>query len=114
MRLRLCKEDLFTLLLRRRYIHHSTEVATLEVAEKLYLMLHELVHQHESRFLGSTKPANQLVAYIWKSSNGLKVILDTPIEICLCMICIVWALLCNDADPLGQAYTLKALTNETE
>jgi hypothetical protein len=28
------------------YFHCSIEVATLKVAEKLYLMLHELVHQH--------------------------------------------------------------------
>ena len=33
--LRLRKEDLFTLLLRHKYIHHLTEVATLKVAEKL-------------------------------------------------------------------------------
>ncbi len=35
MRLGLCKEDLFTFPLRRGYFHHSTEVATLEIAEKL-------------------------------------------------------------------------------
>ena len=62
--LRLCEEDLFTLLLRRGYFHCLTEVATLEVAEKLYLMPHELVHWHESGLLSHTKPANQLVAYI--------------------------------------------------
>ncbi len=103
MRLRLRKEDMFTLLLHRRYIHCSTEVTTLAVAEKLYLTLLELMHWHESGFLGRTKPANELVAYIWKSGDGLKVILDTLVKVCLCMICIVWALLCNDAGPLGQA-----------
>jgi hypothetical protein len=46
--LRLCEEDLFTLLLCCGYIHCSTEVTTLKVAEKLYLMPHELVHQQES------------------------------------------------------------------
>jgi hypothetical protein len=91
------------------------EVATLEVAEKkLYLMPRELVHRHESRLLGRTKPANQLVAYIWESGNSLKVILDTHVEVCLHMICIVWALLHDDAGPLGQAYALKALTHETK
>jgi hypothetical protein len=90
------------------------EVATLKVAEKLYLTPCELVHQHDSRFLRSTEPANKLVAYIWKSGNGLKVILDTHVKVCLCTICIVWALLRNDAGPLGQAYALKALTHETE
>jgi hypothetical protein len=58
----LCKEDLFLLLLRRRYVHHSTEVTTLELAEKLYLTPYELVYWHENRLLKSTEPANQLVA----------------------------------------------------
>ncbi len=49
--LRLRKEDLFTLLLRRVYIHRSTEVVTLKVAEKLHLTPHELVHWHESGLL---------------------------------------------------------------
>jgi hypothetical protein len=111
---RLRKEDLFTLLLRCRYIHRSTEVGTLKVLEKLYSIPRELVHQHESGLPGRTKPANQLVAYILESSNGLKVILDILVEVCFCTICIVWALLCNDAGPLGQAYALKALTHETK
>ncbi len=42
------EEDLFTLLLRRGYVHHSMEVVTLEVAEKLHLTPHELMHWHES------------------------------------------------------------------
>ncbi len=58
----------------------ESTVATLEVAEKLYLMPRELVHRHESGFLRSTEPANQLVAYIWKFGDGLKVILDTLVE----------------------------------
>jgi hypothetical protein len=90
------------------------EVTTLEVAEKLYSRLRELVHRHQSGLLGSMEPANQLVAYIWKSGNGLKVILDTLIEVCLCTMCIVWASPHNDAGPPGQAYTLKALTHEAE
>jgi hypothetical protein len=91
------------------------EVATLEVAEKLYLMPHELVHRHESGFLRSMEPANQLVAYVRESGNGLKVILDTRlIKDCLFTICIVWASLCNDAGPLSRAYALKALTHEVE
>ncbi len=75
------EEDLFTLLLQCRYVHHSTEVTTLEVAETLYLMLHELVHWHESRFLKSTEPANQLVAYVWESGNSLKIIPDTLVKV---------------------------------
>ena len=64
VRLRLRKEDLLTLLLRRGYIHRLTEVVTLKVAEKLHFTLHELMHPHESKLLGHTKPASQLVAYI--------------------------------------------------
>ncbi len=125
----LCKEDLFTLLLRRSYVHclaevtttlllrpiyiHClAEVTTLEVAEKLHLTLHEFVHWHESRLLRSTEPANQLVAYVRKSGNGLKIIPGTLVKVCLHTICIIWASLCNDAGPLSQAYTLKALTHE--
>jgi hypothetical protein len=112
--LRSCKEDLFVLLLHRRYIHHLKEVATLKIAEKLYSTTHELVHWHASKLLRSTEPANQLVAYVWESGNGLKVIPDTLVNVCLRMICIVWASLHNDTGPLGQAYALKALTHEVE
>ncbi len=41
--LRLREEDLFTLLLWRGYVHCSTEVITLKVAEKLHLTPHELI-----------------------------------------------------------------------
>jgi hypothetical protein len=60
------------------------------------------------------KPVNQLVAYIWETGNSLKVIPDTLIKVCLCMICIILALLHNDAGQLGQTYIylLKALTHE--
>jgi hypothetical protein len=75
------EEDLFTLLLPRRYVHRLTEVTTIEVAEKLYLMLRELVHWHEIGLLRSTEPANQLVTYVWESGNGLKVISDTLVEV---------------------------------
>ncbi len=108
------EEDLFTLLLRCRYVHHSTEVTTLKVAEKLYLMLHELMHRHEVRLLRSTEPANQLVPYVQESGQGLKIIPDTLVKVCLRTICIIWASLCNDAHPLSQAYTLKELTHEVE
>ncbi len=114
VRLGLREEDSFTLLLHCRYAHHLTEVTTLEVAEKLYSMPHELVHWHESGLLRSMEPVNQLVAYVWESSNGLKIIPDTLVEVCLCRICIVWASLWDDARPLSQAYTLKALTHEVE
>jgi hypothetical protein len=81
VRLGLCEEDLFTLLLRCKYVHCLTEVTTLEVAEKLYLMPHELVHRHESGLLRSTEPANQLVPYVWKFGDGLKIIPDTLVEV---------------------------------
>ncbi len=72
--LRLHKEDSLTFLLCCEYFHCSTEVATLEVAEKL--MPCELMHWYECGLLGHTKPANQLVAYIWETGNSLEVILD--------------------------------------
>ncbi len=114
VRLGLRKEDLFTLLLHCRYVHHLTEVTILEVAEKLYSMPHELVHWHESGLLRSTEPANQLVTYVQESGNGLKIIPDTLIKVCHRTICTVWALLRDDAGPLSQAYALKALTHEVE
>jgi hypothetical protein len=60
------------------------------------------------------EPANQLVAYIQKSLEGLKVILDTLVKVCLRTICTVGALLHDYAGPLGQAYALKALIHEIE
>jgi hypothetical protein len=82
----LCKEDLFTLLLRRGYIHHSMEVVTLKVAEKLHLTPHELMHWHESGLFCRMKPANQLVTNVWEPGNGLKVVPDALVEVCLRLI----------------------------
>jgi hypothetical protein len=42
------EEDLFTLLLRCGQLHCSMDVATVKVAEELYLMPHEFMHQHEA------------------------------------------------------------------
>jgi hypothetical protein len=112
--LKLHEEDLHTLLLRRGYFHCSTEVATLEVAEKLHSTPCKLVHWHECGLLGRTKPENQLVAYIWETGNSLKVIPDALVKVCLWTICIVWALLCDETGPLCQAYVLKALTHEAK
>ncbi len=114
MHLRLRKEDLFTLLLRGGYVHCSTEVVTLEVAAKLHLMPHEVMHRHESRLLCCTKPANQLVANVGKPGDGLKVVPDALVEVCICMICIVQASFRDNAGPLCQAYILKALTQEAK
>ncbi len=111
VRLRLCEEHLFTLLLRRGYVHCSTEVVALEVAEKLYSTMHELMDWHESGLLGRMKPENQLVTNVGEPGNGLKVVPNTFVEFFLCTICIFWTLLCNDAGPFGQAYVLKTLTH---
>jgi hypothetical protein len=108
------KEDLFTLLLRRGYVHCLTEVVTLKVAEKLHLTLHELVHWHESGLFCRIKPANQLVANIWEPGNSLKVVPDALDKVCLRPICIVGASFCGDAGPLRQAYVSKALTQEAK
>ncbi len=114
MHLGLRKEDLLTLLLRCGYFHCSTEVATLEIAEELYLMPHELMYWPESRLLGSAKPADQLIANIGEPSNCLKIIPSVFIKACLCTICIIWASLCYDIGPFGQAYVLKTLTHQAK
>jgi hypothetical protein len=46
--------------------------------------------------------------------NGLKVVPDALVEVCLCTIFSVWALLCDESGPLGQAYILKALTQDAK
>ncbi len=112
--LRLRKEDLLTLLLCRGYVHHSTEIVSLKVAEKLHSTPHELMHWHESRLLCHTKTANQLVANVGEPGNGLKVVPDVLSKVCLRTIRIVRALFCNNAGPLCQAYILKALTQEAK
>jgi hypothetical protein len=114
VRLGLREEDLFTLLLCRGYVHCSTEVVMLKVAEKLHLTPHELMHWHESRLFCRTKPANQLVANVWETGNGLEVVPDAHVEVCLCLICIVRISFCNNAGLLCQAYILKALTQEAK
>jgi hypothetical protein len=91
MRLVMREEDLFTLLLRRGYFHSLMEAATLKIAEKLYLKPHELMHWHESGLIGSTKPADQLVTYFGEPGNGLKVIPDTLVKVCLCTTCVIGA-----------------------
>jgi hypothetical protein len=111
VRHRLHEEYLFTLLLRRGYVHHSTKVVALKVAKKLYSTAHELVHWHESGLLGRTKPANQLVANVGEPGNGLKVVHDTFNEFFLRTICIFWTSLCDDAGPFGQACMPKTLTH---
>jgi hypothetical protein len=105
------KEDLFTLLLHRGYVHCSTEVVALKVAEKLYLTMHEIMHWQESGLLGRTKPGNQLVANVGEPGNGHKVVPDTFVNVFLCKICIFWTSLCDDAGPFDQAYVLKTLTH---
>jgi hypothetical protein len=90
------------------------EVVTLKIAEKLHLTPHELVHWHESRLLGRTKPANQLVADVGEPGNNLEVVPDALVKVCLCPICIVWASFHDNAGPLCQAYVLKALTQEAK
>ncbi len=77
-------------------------------------MPHELGHWHESRLLGSTKPADQLVAKIGEPGDGLKVIPDAFIKVCLCTVCVVGTLLCNDMCPFGQTFVLKTLTHQVK
>jgi hypothetical protein len=107
-------EDLFTLLLRRGYLHCLTEVATIKIANELHLMPYELMHWHEGGLLGSMKPENQLVASIGEPSNCLKVILDAFVEVCLRTVCIGGALLGNDICPFSQTYIVKTLTHQAK
>jgi hypothetical protein len=81
VRLRLREEDLLTFLLRCGYFHPSTEVATLKVAEKLHSVPCGLVHWNEYGLLGRTKPANQLVVYVWETGGSLEVIPDALIKV---------------------------------
>jgi hypothetical protein len=90
------------------------EVATLKIAEELYLMPHELVHWHESGLLGGTKPVNQLVTNPREPGNGLKVIPDAFIEVCLHMICIVGASLCYDVCLFDLTNVLKTPTHQVK
>jgi hypothetical protein len=95
-------------------VHCSTEAVTLEVAEKLHLVPHELVHRHESGLLCCTKPENQLVTNVREPDDSLKVVPDALVEVYFRTICIIRASFCNDAGPLCQAYVLKALTQEAK
>ncbi len=112
--LRLREEDLFTLLLRHGYVHSSTEVVTLKVAEKLHSTPHEVVHWHESRLLCHTKPANQLVTNVGEPGDGLKVVPDALVKVCLHTICIFEGSFRDNAGPLCQAYVLKAVTQKAK
>ncbi len=108
------KEHLFTLLFCCGQLHGLMGVATLKIADELYSTLHEHKNWHESGLLGSTKQADQLVTNIGEPCDCLKVIHDAFIEVCLCMVCIVGALLHNDVGPFGQAYILKTLTHQVK
>jgi hypothetical protein len=107
MRLGLCKEDLFALLLHCEHFHHLMDVATVEVAEELYFMPHEVMHRHEGGILGSTKPADQLVADIKEPGDCLKVITDAFVKVHHNMVC-------NGGALLGQTYILKTLTHQNK
>ncbi len=107
----------------RRFVHSSLVpwalplfdgVATLEIAEELYSTPHELVHWHESGLLGSTKPADQLVANIGEPGNSLKEISDAFVQVCLCTVCVIGALLRDDVCPFNQTFILKTLTHQVK
>ncbi len=67
------KEELFTLLLRRGYVHRSTEVVALEVAEKMHSTPHELMHWHESGLFllyKASKSAGRQCLGTWRRPQG--------------------------------------------
>jgi hypothetical protein len=88
--------------------------ATVEVAEELYLMLHELMHWHERGLLGCVKPVDQLVANIGDPGDCLEVIPDALVKVCLHTVCFGGASLGNNACPFNQTYVLKTLTHQIE
>ncbi len=53
-----------------------------------------------------------MVASIWESGNCLKVIPNTLIEVLLCEVGTIRALLTNNVGPLGETYVLKTLTHQ--
>ncbi len=108
------EEDLFTLGLRCGYLHGSTEVASIKIADEMYLMPHELMHWHEGRLLGSTKPADQLVANIGEPGNCLKVVPDAFTKVRLRLVYVGGTLLGDDIFPFGQTYILKTLTHQVK
>ncbi len=101
MCLGLCEEDLLALLLRRGQLHYLTDVATVEVAEKLYSTPHELVHWHEDGLLSGTKPADQLVANVGEPGDCLKVIPGALVKVHLRTVCFGGALLGDNARPFS-------------
>ncbi len=112
MHLGLHEEDLFALLLHCGQLHHSMNVATVEVAEEIDLMPHELMHWHEGRLLGNAKSADQLVANVREPRDCLKVIPDDGV--CLCTVCFSGVSLGNNACPFVKTYVLKTMTHQVE
>jgi hypothetical protein len=55
-----------------------------------------------------------LVTNVWEPGNCLKVIHDTLIEVLLCEVGIVGALLTNNVGQLGKTYVLKTLTHQVK
>jgi hypothetical protein len=90
------------------------ELATVKIADELYLMPHELVHWHESRLLGGRKSVDHLVADIGEPGNCLKVIPDAFVEVHLRTVCIGGALLDNDVGLFGDTYVLKTLIHQAK
>ena len=67
-----------------------------------------------SGLLGSTKPADQLVANIGEPGDGLKVFPNAFAKVCLHMACIGGTSLCNDICPFIQTYVLKTLIHQVK
>ena len=74
--------------------------------------MHVLMDWHESGFLGGTKPMNQLVANVWKSSDGLKVIPVALNKVILCSIACFLAAISHNVGPLGETYALETLFHQ--
>ena len=68
------KEDLLDLLRLRGQLHRRTKEPFLEVAHKLHLSPHVVMHRHECGLSSCTKPADQLVADVREPGKRLKVV----------------------------------------
>jgi hypothetical protein len=90
------------------------DVATVKVAEELYLMPHGFIHMHEGRLLGCAKPTYLLVTNIQEPGNCLKVIPNAFVEVFLCAVRFVEALLTNNVGPLCMTNILETLTHQVK
>ncbi len=90
------------------------EVTPIEEAEELHSLLHKLMNWHECGLLGNTKPADQLVANVWKPGNCLKVVRNALVIVLLHEARIIGALFTHNVGPLRETNVLEILAHQAE